>query len=930
MDEPGVPDIAVDAMDLDLGVALPGDSLSRTFTLRNEGEAELAGGLAVSGVGFSVDVISFRLAPGESSTVNVGFASELRSAYEGQLSLGSNDPDEGELIVALSAEVAGDEDDDGYVGPDDCDDADATIHPDAEEIWYDDADQDCSGGSDHDADADGHDATSGGGADCDDADATIHPDAEQIWYDDVDQDCSGGSDHDADADGYDASSGWGADCDDADATIHPDAEEAWYDDVDQDCSGGSDHDADADGYDAASGGGADCEDTDASVNPDAEETWYDEIDQDCSGGSDHDADADGYDAASGGGADCDDTDASVNPDAEDAWYDDVDQDCSGGSDHDADADGYDAASGGGADCDDTDATIHPAAEEVWYDGVDQDCSGGSDHDADADGYDAASGGGADCDDRAAAVHPGEPEACDGVDQDCDGVVDDGVTTTYHPDIDGDGYGDGASGVYLCSPVDGYTTDATDCDDADPTSSPGSAEVAYDAADNDCDGLRDEMSADAESGWTVLGESEDDSAGSGGVHVFPDLDGDGDNELVIAAPRRDSDGGLVAFHDADTAGVDVRLDRGRLYIRGAAGHEFGSSVALLGDPDGDGVAELAIGASGYDDGGVVWVLDEAGLASSSYPWSYDDGHLLGYVGGRFGTSVSAGDFDGDGLTDLASSDPSEYYYRGRVYVSFHSDVYWSGSLEASESSFYVTGAAPYYQLGLSVTLADLDNDGYDDLVACDNNGGGRCHVVTGALSRADDGTAGTVITSVTSTYIRGSATFDALGSSPQAVSTGDFDDDGADDLALGMGRYDGYETDGGGVLVYTNGSLSGAESAATATWLVRGDGGLGTGVRLADVTEDGVADLLGGATTAGSAGEGVVYLLAGGAAPGTYTFPEDQDASWTGAAAGDRFGAAISEVLDLDGDGRADFAVAATGNDAAADDAGKVYVLPAYP
>jgi len=176
-------------------------------------------------------------------------------------------------------------DGDGRTGDQDCDGARADVYVGAPEVWYDDVDQDCDGGSDHDADGDGHDL----GNDCDDQDPAVSPDAQERWYDDTDQDCSGGSDHDADGDGHDGGvdSGDWDDCDDGDPTVSPSADEIWYDDFDQDCSGGSDHDADADGHDGGSDTGlwADCDDTRADVNPAATEICDDGVDNDCDGGA---------------------------------------------------------------------------------------------------------------------------------------------------------------------------------------------------------------------------------------------------------------------------------------------------------------------------------------------------------------------------------------------------------------------------------------------------------------------------------------------------------------------------------------------------------------------------------------------------------------------------------------------------------------------
>jgi hypothetical protein len=111
-------------------------------------------------------------------------------------------------------------------------------------------------------------------------------------------------------------------------------------------------------------------------------------------------------------------------------------------------------------------------------------------DADGDGYGSAADGGDDCDDADPTVHPDADEACDGVDNDCDGDVDEGTTTTFYADADGDGFGDGDAPVEACALADGIVADASDCDDADPTTNPGAAELGCDGVDNDCDGSVD--------------------------------------------------------------------------------------------------------------------------------------------------------------------------------------------------------------------------------------------------------------------------------------------------------------------------------------------------------------------------------------------------------------------------------------------------------
>ena len=118
-----------------------------------------------------------------------------------------------------------------------------------------------------DEDGDGFDPPECDGLDCDDADATIFPGAEDAWYDGIDQDCGENDDFDQDLDGYASAEFEGDDCDDEVAAIHPGAEDTWYDGVDADCAGNDDYDRDGDGFAADHSGGEDCDDGDPEVLP---------------------------------------------------------------------------------------------------------------------------------------------------------------------------------------------------------------------------------------------------------------------------------------------------------------------------------------------------------------------------------------------------------------------------------------------------------------------------------------------------------------------------------------------------------------------------------------------------------------------------------------------------------------------------------------
>jgi|GEM_PF-6883744 len=104
-------------------------------------------------------------------------------------------------------------------------------------------------------------------------------------------------------------------------------------------------------------------------------------------------------------------------------------------------------------------------------------------DGDGDGFAAN----VDCDDTNAAVNPGATEICNQIDDNCDTQTDEGVTSAFYYDGDGDGFGTEANPVQACTAPDDYVTNDTDCNDASATVFPGATEVANNGIDEDCDG-----------------------------------------------------------------------------------------------------------------------------------------------------------------------------------------------------------------------------------------------------------------------------------------------------------------------------------------------------------------------------------------------------------------------------------------------------------
>lgn len=179
-------------------------------------------------------------------------------------------------------------------------------------------------------------------------------------------------------------------------------------------------------------------------------------------------------------------------------------------------------------------------------------------DDDGDGY-FTSGGSMDCDDTDPSIHPAAVEVCDGIDQDCDTTIDDGATTIFYADADGDGYGDPTDTRAECVLPAGYVSNAQDCNDGSALAHPGGAEVVGSSIDEDCDGGEIcylDADRDGTGVATTTISADADCADSGEATTTTDCDDSAPTvyplatEIVGDAVDQDCDGVDTCYADSD--------------------------------------------------------------------------------------------------------------------------------------------------------------------------------------------------------------------------------------------------------------------------------------------------------------------------------------------------------------------------------------------
>ncbi|WP_232789849.1 FG-GAP and VCBS repeat-containing protein [Streptomyces jeddahensis] len=414
----------------------------------------------------------------------------------------------------------------------------------------------------------------------------------------------------------------------------------------------------------------------------------------------------------------------------------------------------------------------------------------------------------------------------------------------------------------------------------------------------------------------------------------DFNGDGVADLIVATPGAVVDGSTdagsvtVLYGSADgvSPARSATLTQNSSGVPSTAeyGDRFGSTYAT-GDLDADGYTDLVVGAPGermdYSSGSygsltVLWgganglvnggIEIDSPLASSQWEVEKD-----------FAKKVAVGDFDGDGTVQLAALS------RNKLWV--YDDLAGrTAPTSVKYSEYFNAYIAP------------------NTLTAGDFTGAGRAQlVVTG--SKSCDGTTDCQHTGV---YTWGAERLDwvsladpGAGASGEneaptvAAAAGDIDHDGYTDLVTGhipsSAATSGEYSDAAGFVHIRYGSADGLGAHRTAT-LDQDTSGVpganepgdnfGASLAVGDVTGDGYADVavgVPGETVSGVTQTGAAVLLKGTATglagTGAQAFHQATIGVPGAAEADDWFGSAV-RVADVDGNGAADVAIAAKGED----------------